>query len=80
MGERHLFGVHRPAPVAAEHLPVIGVGIGRPVLGIDEIRPFERFALVVFDAGIADELRGKLVAFGMGDDEVVAGGVHPLGE
>ena len=78
--ERHLLGVDRPFAVAAQHPAVVGIGIGRPVFGIDEIGPFERATLIVFHTCAAHEAGVEFVPFGMGDHEVVVRGVHPLGE
>ena len=56
------------------------VAVGGPVLGIDEVGTLEGLALVVLHAGIAHKLLGQLVALGMGNDEVVVRGIHPLGK
>ena len=78
--ERHLLRIDRPCAVARQHLAVIGVRIGGPVLGVDEVGAFEGLALGLFDARRAHELRVQFVPFGVGDDEIVVRGVHPLGE
>lgn len=57
VGQRHLFRVDGPTAVRVENLAVVGIGIGCPVLGVDEVRAFERFLLVIFYASVADEAR-----------------------
>ena len=42
----------------ADDLSVMWVGIGCPVLSVDEVCPLESFSLVIFHMGIAYELRG----------------------
>ena len=68
VGQGHLFGGDGPAAVLAEDLPIIV--IGSPVLGIDEVGPFEGFVLVMYDRDPLGELRSEVVAFGIGDGVV----------
>ena len=81
MGERHLFGVDRPAPVAAEHLSVIRGRHRPPSSWHRRNRPLRAPLRWSYSTrALPTNCGGELVAFGMGDDEVVARGVHPLGE
>ena len=36
--EGHLLGINRPRAIHVDYLPVVRVSVGRPVLGIDEVR------------------------------------------
>ena len=80
VGESHFLGVDSPGTVGGEHFAIVGVSVGRPVFGIDEIGAFESLELVVLHAGLAHELGSELVAMRVGDDEVVVRSVHPLGK
>ena len=80
VGQRHLFRVDGPTAVRVENLAVVGIGIGCPVLGVDEVRAFERYLMVIFYASVADEARVQFVAFRVGDDKLVVRRIHPFGE
>ena len=80
VGDGHLAVADGPRAVCAEYLSVVVACVCRPALGVDEVCAFEGLHLVVFHAGVSDELGGQFVAVGMGDDEVVVGGVHPFGK
>ena len=55
-----------------EVLSVVGIGIGSPVLRIDEVGTFEGLHLVVFDGSALGETRVKLIAMGMRHHNLVA--------
>ena len=80
IGQSHFFAIYRPCPVCADDLSVMWVGIGCPVLSVDEVCPLESSSLVIFHMGIAYELRVELIPFGMGDDKFVIGLVNPFGK
>ena len=80
VGQGHLFSVNHPSTVCGEHFAIVGVGIGTPILGIDEVGAFKGFTLVIFDLCLSYEFRGELIAMGMGYHEVIVRGVHPFGE
>lgn len=78
---RHVGRVYRPTHVFRQYLAVVfGACHARttPVLCVYEVGTFECFHLIVFHACVADELRVKLIALGMCDNEVHIGRVHPL--
>ena len=83
VGDGHVGGVDCPRHVARDDFAVVGragdAGAA-PVFGVDEVGALKGFHLVVLDARSAGEGWVKLVALGMGYDEVYVGGVHPLRE
>ncbi len=78
--QRHFLRIHRPRTIGRQNFAVVQIPVGSPVFGIDEIGPSIGLFAIVFHRGITDKLLVEFIPFGMGNNELIIGSVHPLGK